>query len=1114
MQFPQQAWGETLKDKNGGILLISSFSPIKEDGNHIIASFIRNMNKKSDVRVRVEYMDSESSLSFKTWVNWMEQLFSAYKNKPDVVVLLGGEAWSVYRSCCDSTWRDVPVVLGYVRSQFIDFENIENWQIATEKDLSPVQQSFGDFKVTGYSFQDYIKENLELIIKLQPNIRHIAFYYDNRYALSVFKDYMNNLFRQFDSLDLCFLSGNELSTPQLLDTIAKMDDSYAILSAGWYMDATKYPHAYSMLHNELSRYTSKPVYQMSDQGRNNMNYIGGYYILGEELGKDLAFLTYDVLTKGIDNSPSFQRTPSRPHYYFNYPVLQNTGISLGRLPENVIFNNKKPSLWEEHPVEVLLIAFFVLFLLLVFFIVLFARKKKENAYRAENDRMMKLLSAMPDMAIIYDTNLDIIDIINPQKQVLHEVGWQDLIGVNVKRLIEVYRFSQEAADKMTENVLDTQKTGSVHTFNYAYLKNGETYYIKARTVPFGKGFVICFAHDVTSYVVAEKEILRLKSFMQSIMDNLPVGLYIKDAGNDFRYLFYNNKVSEFYDEAFGAVLGRNDFEVNDPDALQFRREDEMVLEKDEPVSFDRIFKDEKTGLPVRWGITTKTRMIDQDGRKYIIAIVVDTTEIRKNELELENIQRELSVALDAGSMSAWCYDVEKRNFYSLYRNTLADNGLTYEDALNMAFPDDRSKYEVFMDGLVSGKYEKSQQIFRFYRDGEYGWYETYAIALKSDKTGQISQIIGTERNITREMQQRQELEENKLKLEFTLDAAQIISWEYNVSTQAFYSPRSTVFDESIIPLDNYLSFVHPEDAVALCKGLEDLANGRSTIMDVQIRIETPRLGERWFEMHSVAYVRDENNRASRLIGLRRDITDLKMTNELIRLRDKAEESNRLKSAFLANMSHEIRTPLNAIVGFSNLIAEAEEPDEISEYVKIIETNNELLLQLINDILDLSKIEAGQLDFNYSNVSLNEILQNLYQVFLSRVKEGVRLICNLPIENHVIYSEKNRLMQVFSNFLSNACKYTFEGSIGMGYEKTGDWLRFYVTDTGKGIAAENIPHVFERFAKFDSFVQGTGLGLSICESIIDSLDGEIGVESEVGKGSTFWFRLPYRTTNEI
>ena len=226
-----------------------------------------------------------------------------------------------------------------------------------------------------------------------------------------------------------------------------------------------------------------------------------------------------------------------------------------------------------------------------------------------------------------------------------------------------------------------------------------------------------------------------------------------------------------------------------------------------------------------------------------------------------------------------------------------------------------------------------------------------------------------------------------------------------------------------------------------------------------------------------------------------------------REKEKAEEANHLKSAFLANMSHEIRTPLNAIVGFSNLIAHSESPEDTLEFCKIIETNNELLLQLINDILDLSKIEAGQLEFSFSNIDVSSLFLMLAQTHQTRTKEGVTLECILPEKPCFIHSEKIRLTQVMTNFLTNACKFTFEGSIRMGYEEIDGGLRFYVSDKGKGISRENIPHVFERFAKFDLFIQGTGLGLSICQTIVNRLNGEIGVESEEGKGTTFWFTIP-------
>lgn len=248
---------------------------------------------------------------------------------------------------------------------------------------------------------------------------------------------------------------------------------------------------------------------------------------------------------------------------------------------------------------------------------------------------------------------------------------------------------------------------------------------------------------------------------------------------------------------------------------------------------------------------------------------------------------------------------------------------------------------------------------------------------------------------------------------------------------------------------------------------------------------------------------------SQLIKEKDKVTKELMCNEMI-LKEaivKAEESDRLKSAFLANMSHEIRTPLNAIVGFSNLIAYAESTEEIQDYIKVIETNNDLLLQLINDILDLSKIEAGKLELNMGRVDVFELLNNLMQMYSMRVKDDVRIILDTPECKFSIISEKNRLSQVITNFLNNAIKFTQKGIIRLGCNQKEEGLYFYVTDTGKGIAEENIPKVFDRFSKFDSFSQGNGLGLSISKSIILKLGGTIGVESVLGKGSTFWFILP-------
>ena len=242
-----------------------------------------------------------------------------------------------------------------------------------------------------------------------------------------------------------------------------------------------------------------------------------------------------------------------------------------------------------------------------------------------------------------------------------------------------------------------------------------------------------------------------------------------------------------------------------------------------------------------------------------------------------------------------------------------------------------------------------------------------------------------------------------------------------------------------------------------------------------------------------------------------DITELKETErKLIAARDKAEELDRLKSAFLANMSHEIRTPLNAIVGFSSLLTETEDMKDRKQYMAIVQENTELLLQLISDILDLSKMESGAFEFVKSDTDVNLLCSEIIRSLRMKVPAGVELVFEECLPGCHVWADKNRLNQIISNFINNALKFTFSGSITLGYyRQTDGYLRFYVRDTGMGIPKNKIKTVFDRFVKLNSFVHGTGLGLSICKSLVEQMGGTIGVESEEGEGSCFWFTYPYQ-----
>ncbi len=311
----------------------------------------------------------------------------------------------------------------------------------------------------------------------------------------------------------------------------------------------------------------------------------------------------------------------------------------------------------------------------------------------------------------------------------------------------------------------------------------------------------------------------------------------------------------------------------------------------------------------------------------------------------------------------------------------------------------------------------------------------------------------------------------------------------------------------------FLDHIHPDDIIPMQETLENLISGRSDVFFKEFRIMSPS-GDGsvvWAASYAIVGQRDSEGKPLMVVGASMNINERKKLEvELIEARDKAEEANRLKSAFLANMSHEIRTPLNAIVGFSSIVATTDDEEEKKEYVSIIETNNRLLLQLINDILDLSKIEAGTLEFTPAAVNIDTMLSEIAQS--SRVRlanDRVEISIGETVPGLCILSDKNRLTQVISNFVNNAIKFTQEGDIEMGCRKTEDGgnIMFYVKDTGVGIPSEDRKEIFKRFVKLDSFKQGTGLGLPICESIISRLGGEIGVESEVGKGSTFWFSIP-------
>jgi signal transduction histidine kinase/CheY-like chemotaxis protein len=372
---------------------------------------------------------------------------------------------------------------------------------------------------------------------------------------------------------------------------------------------------------------------------------------------------------------------------------------------------------------------------------------------------------------------------------------------------------------------------------------------------------------------------------------------------------------------------------------------------------------------------------------------------------------------------------------------------------------------------------------------------------------------------------QRKLDETNRKLGLVLDVANIVPWHWDLRKQTILCEMNRPDKEADgipvmaerrmeVPETMYFSKIHKEDRERVHQAWRELIEGRTSKIYEEYRIiNRTAFGFRldWVEVRAAVESRDEKGLPLSLIGSSHVITDRKrMESELITTKEKAEESNRLKSAFLANMSHEIRTPLNAIVGFSGLLNSTEEEEEREEYVRIIENNNTLLLQLIGDILDLSKIEAGTFEFVEAPVDVNTLMEDVIRVQQMRADaKNIKIEFRDHLPECCILTDRNRLSQILTNFLTNAIKFTENGSITVGYTSQKDMLRFYVTDTGCGIQREKQADIFERFVKLNNFAQGTGLGLSICKTIVNKMGGEIGVDSEPGKGSTFWFVIPDR-----
>jgi PAS domain S-box-containing protein len=641
-------------------------------------------------------------------------------------------------------------------------------------------------------------------------------------------------------------------------------------------------------------------------------------------------------------------------------------------------------------------------------------------------------------------------------------------------------------------------------------------------------------HDITESRVHEQnlknqsEILEIKNQeLEEYKRNLEVAIDISTT-SFWRYDVADDKFTMIYGNSFGN--GRMTFNewLNAIDD-QYREEFHILFLKiiagglsNSKISFSRTVNGKATHYDVRMlAITNHKGNVTR-----IIGTRTDVTEDYNISHTLEQNNFRTQLALSASNSEYWEYDTQAGAFIRNATGTLPERRETMKYMLSCISPEDMTDEFREAQNTLLEKLDKSISIDLKMRNPiEKIWrvYHIDMLPIEKNSDGQVINYGGIRRDITDSTALRNQLAEKNAQLQLSIAASRIIPVTIDndkgaLSVTIENNMARNLFDiySQHMSMDSFINFFAPNVSDTVRINIDRVLRGEANQYTGEAYAFDKHGNAVYFNLRFIGSNYSKSGKPHKILCLMQDVTEQKrLTTDLEKAKELAEQSNKLKSAFLANMSHEIRTPLNAIVGFSELLSETNDPNERSEYFSIIENNNEQLLRLINDILDLSKIEAGMMELKPEKFDLATVFQNSALTMQQKcVNPEVKFFIDNPFKKCIVTLDKNRLIQVWTNYVTNSIKYTPSGSITMGCNYHGGSLHIYVKDTGIGVAANKRDRLFKRFQKLDDFAKGTGLGLSIVKAIVEQSGGKVGFDSAEGEGSTFYADIPCEADLEL